>query len=61
MRIRAQEAEGDTDEVECHDKVQRVVDGKSHRFDNLQALADTLLAMLSSAKGTERRGNRKEE
>ena len=47
--------------VECQGKVQRVVDGESHQFDNLQALADTLLAMLSPAKGNGRADNRKKE
>ena len=34
-------------------KVQRVVDGESHRFDNWQGLVDSLLVMLSENEGGE--------
>ncbi len=32
-------------------RVQRVVDGESHPFSNMQGLVDLLLEMLSGAKG----------
>jgi hypothetical protein len=31
--------------------VQRVIDGETHQFDNLQGLADTLKKMLSRSAG----------
>ena len=40
---------GDT--TEWRGRVQRVVDGESHEFDNWQGLVDSLLVMLSEDKG----------
>jgi hypothetical protein len=37
--------------TEWRGKVQRVVDGESHQFDNWQGLVDSLLVMLSENEG----------
>lgn len=42
-------AGSDSGKAEWHGKVQRVVDGESHQFNNWQDLIDLLLEMLSGA------------
>ena len=40
-----------TGEAEWHGRVQRVIDGEAHQFDNLQGLVELLLKMLSESEG----------
>ena len=40
-----------SDKIECHGKVQRVVDGQSQQFDSWEGLVDVLMIMVSSNKG----------
>lgn len=51
VRLWTRDANKKCDKVECHGKVQRVVDGQSHQFDSWQGLVDLLVAMASSNKG----------
>ena len=46
VRIWAEDAEDGTGQVECHGKVQRVVDGRYHQFKSRRGLLDALFAMV---------------
>lgn len=51
VRLWTEDAPDSNGKLEWRGKVQRVVDGESHQFSNLQDLADLLQAMLSTNKG----------
>jgi hypothetical protein len=46
----ASDSEGGTHRLEWRGKLQRVVDGESRRFSNLQDLSDLLATMLSTSR-----------
>ena len=51
VRMWTEEAEDGTGQVECRGKVQRVVDGESHQFNDGPDLLKLLVAMLAKRKG----------
>ncbi|MDQ6695103.1 MAG: hypothetical protein M3014_11915 [Chloroflexota bacterium] len=48
VRFWTQEVSGMSEEQEWGGKVQRVVDGEAHQFQDWEALVDTLRAMLAA-------------